>query len=492
MALVRRRLVRPDRAAPPGDDGFRFEHVLIRDAAYASIPKARRADTHERLARWLDTRPNAQDEVVGFHLEQACRWSGDRIEENWLGREAATRLGEAAHRMIERLETAAAAQLLRRAVSLLPGDDEQRRTLEIEFGYALKNEGALAESIAVLSSVEERARELGDRRLELRASVELALPRLVSGGISVAAVRSLADEALPYFEGEGDYFAAGRAARMRANADDMSMQYGSAEEHTVRAATYLRRAGHRVYFGVGTPAPFWLVGPTPVSVALDRIALALADPECSPAARGYLQTYLGELQAMRGCIDQARAHIRQAESSLREFAQSFALTTVWPRAAAAVEALAGDSAAAEAVLESMLEQLDPEGNAAWFATQTGVRAVALVELDRIGEAITLAEVARAAAPTDDLLAQITWRQAIARAYARVGRPDEAHQIAVDALDLARPTDAPSHLAEALLALAEVRRAARKPGAVDSLVAEALDLLAAKGNLARARQVGGLE
>ena len=39
-ALVRRELIRPDRAQFAGDDGFRFRHLLIRDAAYDALPKA--------------------------------------------------------------------------------------------------------------------------------------------------------------------------------------------------------------------------------------------------------------------------------------------------------------------------------------------------------------------------------------------------------------------------------------------------------------------
>ena len=39
-ALVRRQLVRPDRAQIAGDDGYRFRHLLIRDAAYDALPKA--------------------------------------------------------------------------------------------------------------------------------------------------------------------------------------------------------------------------------------------------------------------------------------------------------------------------------------------------------------------------------------------------------------------------------------------------------------------
>ena len=35
LALARKEFVRPDRSLYPGDDGFRFNHVLIRDVAYA-------------------------------------------------------------------------------------------------------------------------------------------------------------------------------------------------------------------------------------------------------------------------------------------------------------------------------------------------------------------------------------------------------------------------------------------------------------------------
>ena len=47
--LVRRDLIRPERAAFGDDDAFRFRHILIRDAAYRSLPKATRAELHERF-----------------------------------------------------------------------------------------------------------------------------------------------------------------------------------------------------------------------------------------------------------------------------------------------------------------------------------------------------------------------------------------------------------------------------------------------------------
>jgi predicted ATPase len=62
-----------------GDDGFRFGHILIRDAAYDSIPKRLRAELHERFADWLESRlgADASDEILGYHLERA---HGYRVE----------------------------------------------------------------------------------------------------------------------------------------------------------------------------------------------------------------------------------------------------------------------------------------------------------------------------------------------------------------------------------------------------------------------------
>ena len=79
-ALVRHQLIRPDRAQLAGDDGYRFRHLLIRDAAYDALPKAVRADLHARFADWLDEHGQAlveRDEIVGYHLEQAARYQAE-------------------------------------------------------------------------------------------------------------------------------------------------------------------------------------------------------------------------------------------------------------------------------------------------------------------------------------------------------------------------------------------------------------------------------
>jgi class 3 adenylate cyclase len=53
-ALVRKEMITPARPLLAEEEGFRFRHLLIRDAAYDAVPKAVRAELHERFARWLE------------------------------------------------------------------------------------------------------------------------------------------------------------------------------------------------------------------------------------------------------------------------------------------------------------------------------------------------------------------------------------------------------------------------------------------------------
>ena len=122
-ALVRRELIRPDRAQLAGDDGYRFRHLLIRDAAYDALPKAIRADLHARFAAWLDEHGQALvelDEIVGYHLEQAARYLTELGQPDpALSERAAARLAAAGRRANDRLDGRAALALLTRAVELL-------------------------------------------------------------------------------------------------------------------------------------------------------------------------------------------------------------------------------------------------------------------------------------------------------------------------------------------------------------------------------------
>src|SRR4051794_19903707 len=72
--LVRKDLVRPERTTQ--GDSFRFRHVLIMQAAYEMVPKARRAELHEDVADQLAAaggeRSTGYDEIIGDHLAKAA------------------------------------------------------------------------------------------------------------------------------------------------------------------------------------------------------------------------------------------------------------------------------------------------------------------------------------------------------------------------------------------------------------------------------------
>ena len=122
MALVRKDLVRPVRSTVVEGGAFRFRHLLIRDAAYDALPKATRAEQHERFALWLEEHaPDLVelDEIVGYHLEQAYNYRAELgpLDDGALalGPQAAARLLTAGRRAQRRGDLPAAQGLLVRS-----------------------------------------------------------------------------------------------------------------------------------------------------------------------------------------------------------------------------------------------------------------------------------------------------------------------------------------------------------------------------------------
>lgn len=71
QALQERDLVRPSEraaglAAPPGEEVYTFNHALTREVVYSSIPRARRAHEHLRIAEWLERQVRDQPAEFAF------------------------------------------------------------------------------------------------------------------------------------------------------------------------------------------------------------------------------------------------------------------------------------------------------------------------------------------------------------------------------------------------------------------------------------------
>jgi predicted ATPase len=157
--LVRKELIRPHPETMLRDEAFRFRHLLIRDAAYAGLPKATRAELHERFATWLEA--NAReltelDEIAGWHLEQAVRYQHElgRTADPALARRAAEHLHAAGRRAGERGDPVAARNLLERAYALTPKDDPVNARIGVDLAEQLIDTGEIERADELLKVAE--------------------------------------------------------------------------------------------------------------------------------------------------------------------------------------------------------------------------------------------------------------------------------------------------------------------------------------------------
>jgi class 3 adenylate cyclase len=109
--LVDRDLVRPS-----GADGYAFRHILIREVAYQTLPRAERAKLHAAAGRWLAGRAGGREEVlaelIAYHFREAVTLTealGETAQpdllsaaELWLARAADVALGAGALAETER------------------------------------------------------------------------------------------------------------------------------------------------------------------------------------------------------------------------------------------------------------------------------------------------------------------------------------------------------------------------------------------------------
>src|SRR5205823_11994915 len=139
--------------------------------------------------QWLDeavgNRATEYEEVVGYHLEQACGYRAElgTVDDpaRELARQAAERLGAAGRRALARSDPSAGLNLLSRAVELLPPDNPRRIELIPNVRVVQGLGGDMTWADRALTAAVEAAASGGDRRLAAHAVVQLGLPPLVTG-----------------------------------------------------------------------------------------------------------------------------------------------------------------------------------------------------------------------------------------------------------------------------------------------------------------------
>jgi DNA-binding SARP family transcriptional activator len=493
--LAARGLVEAPPPAPGAPARFHFHHLLVQQAAYRAIPKSHRAELHERFAGWLE-RQAGEDEIIGYHLEQAVRYRRelgppDDAVRRLAGR-AAGLLEAAGTRAHARGDVPAAVGLLQRASSLLGAGDPARARAETELGAALLEAGRLDQADRALEDAGTIAQAAGDRRLAARARAQrLLLGLQVDVGQATAEVGQALPELLGVFEEAADEVGLCQAWRLRAAVQWLQADSGAAEEAWRRAAVHARRAGdeRQLTEVLGWLASAALWGPTPAPEGIRRCERYLEEVGSHQTGEAVILNHLAGLYAMQERITEARQVLGRGLAAFEELGVTMTSSVTHP--AGFVAMLAGDPATAEAHLRRDYKGLEAMGEKGYLATTAAFLAQAIAaDGGRHREAERFIEVSLEVADGEDLSAQMVALGLRARILAARGELAEAEQLARSAVALAARTDFLNQHGDALLELAFVLDAAGQASEAQAAVSEALGLYRRKGNLvaeARARR-----
>jgi len=498
MTLVRKELVRPDRSATTGDEAFRFRHLLVRDAAYASLTKQQRADLHARFADWLERvagdRLLEYEEVIAYHVEQAHQYRSelglsDDLTRSLRGR-AATHLRAAGMRALQRHDLPAAANLLTRAAALVD-DDGQRAELMLHVADSMSQQGRLVEGLSLYEEIKALAAGAGDESLSLRAELDSLTWQMVADP-------TIDEDRLLVV-----------AERLEAVAAEQGNKWGLIAAEQARASIFLNHCrwmddlaalerakslmepdeDPRLWREIN--AFIWNSlrwGPVPAPEAIARIEaeVALVAPE---RADSWLKD-TAALLAMQEHFEEARARAMASRMYVQERGLllhdgGMALTF------GAVETLAGDLEAADREYARGIRILREIGETGVLSTLASMRAEVLYHLDRREEMQTALALAQETGAPNDIAtqAQLHWVDAMARADD--GQQVEAERLIKRAVAMVEPTDFLELRAGAFEALAHVEVRAGRNDRWRAALERALAEHEGKANLVGARRVRGL-
>jgi len=488
LELVRKELVRPHRAAFAEEEGFSFRHPLIREAAYAAMPKKVRAELHEGYAAWLEQRPGEYEEILGYHLEQAFRYRSElgpvSEEDQAIGVRASELLASAGRRALSRGDVPAAVDLLARALLLEPEGSGARLELLPELGAALRESGELARAEELLAEAVEAAREAGNRGVELAALIERAALLLLSDPATTDQLLEEVEAAVPSLEELGDDRVLASAwTLMGLRSGLWKGRFARGEEALQKALMHARRAGDRRQEAtiLGQLSFAAAMGPTPVSEAISRCQEILDEARGDRLVEAGVARYLAPLEARRRRFDEARTLAARARATYEELGMELLGQAAGTHARGDIELLAGDYEAAERELRTGSLALERMGERGYLSTVSAFLAQALYGLERFEEAGESARRSLESASEDDIWSQALSRGTLAKVLAHRGACADAERCAREAVQLVEDTDAIDLHGTALLDLAEVLLRAGHSEEGAARAEEALHLFERKEN-----------
>jgi class 3 adenylate cyclase len=177
--LERKEFVQRSRTSSVASEAeYAFRHLLIRDVAYAQIPRAARVERHRQTAAWIESlgRQDDQAELLAHHYLQALELAeAAGLDASGLVKPARLALRSAGDRAASLYAVAAAEQFYDAALRLWPEDDAERAELLFRRAAPVYSQaGGDPELLAEASLALEAA---GDRRGA--AEAELMLVRSV-------------------------------------------------------------------------------------------------------------------------------------------------------------------------------------------------------------------------------------------------------------------------------------------------------------------------
>jgi class 3 adenylate cyclase len=472
--LLRRELVRPEASDLPGVDAYRFHHALLRDAAYAMVPKETRAEWHEALAGWLGARPEPEtDEFVGYHLGRAATYRRELglTDERTtaLAEAAGARLSAAGRRAAERQDVVTARALFERALELRAPRTADAGWDLLAYAWALSDEDRTTEAGHALDLAREASAAADDRRLI--AHVELSdswIRTLASPTAGFAEQRAALDRWRPEMEARGDPRDLAVYWIVALQEPWVAFRWGEVREFATRALTFALETGERAWVRRASAfqgaAGFY--GATPLETLLEEGLERERLAEGSPLATAFVVNARGAILGMLGRDDEADHAFAQAAALAAEVGvETVALFA--PRATLAETRDRPDEALA--MLEPRYESAGAEGDIAHRSTLAGIIANLFVTLGRIDEARPRSEECRTLSDGTDVVNEVLWRTADARIAAVDGDADGARLLIREAIDLIEGTDARIDQAETWLRLAEIEaRLGDRPAAREAL------------------------
>ena len=486
-ALVRRDLIRPDKAQLPGEDAFRFRHLLIREAAYDALPKATRAELHARFAAWLDRHGRdlvELDEILGRHLERAARCRAELGQPDAeLSERAGTYLAAAGRRALLQGDDRAAARLLEDACKLISSERPLGVELRIELGRALAGAGELERAAAALDEAQ-RFVPKADARLALHAALfRVNLRSQTDADISMVELITVAERAIPVFSERADDWGLARSWFLLHWARFRTGQCTDSIEAAERMVEHARRAGdaREEIRGLGAIAMATLWGPTPVEEGLRRLDELVERARRARLMEAFVDRVRGGLFAMNGRFEDGREQCRRAVEIYEELGHPISAIGVGVELQR-IERQAGRLEVAEQVLREALERLRALGDVGYVGWIAAQLARVLAEQGDRQEARELARYCREALQPDHAFAQISARIAEAIALRENGSAEEAEATAIEALALAEMTDNLDLHGDALIALADLDQTAGRLRAARERAAHAIELYEQKGDI----------